>query len=351
MVYPDTALCEDNRHLIEPMCGEMGVEHRAKRLADALRAKLRDPFLPRSLSHMRRLPPAFGLEPLGDGAYAVYWRRHRLTETLPLSELRRPMDPECFILATGPSIGEMDLMPLRGRSCMGVNGSIVLSDELPFTYHLMSDRNFFRARPDLVDRALASGSDCILSFTGLALICERAPERLTGARVFIANAVNVEYGVSQLPAQVFDAEAARDPAFALAPGISPSDGRVGFSWDIRRGIFSGQTIVYAALQIAVWLGFRRIFLLGMDLGGGPTRFYEQGSKGEPTRLDEDYEPYILPAFALAGELLRSKGLEVYNLSPTSRLPANVIPKISLARALTLGASRPRRNGIQGVGTR
>lgn len=303
----------------------------------ALRTKLRDWLLPESLSHMRRLPPAFRLEPLADGAYAVYWHRRKLTETLPLTALRHPTDTDGFILAAGPSISSMDLSPLRGRPCMGVNGSIVLSGELPFAYHMISDRNFFRDRPDLVDRALASGADCVFSFPGLALICERAPERLEGARVFVADAVNVAYGVPRLSPAVFDAKAALDPAFSLHCDISPADGRVGFSWDIRRGVFSGQTIAYAALQIAVWLGFRRIFLLGLDLGGdrGPVHFYENAGASQPTRLDDDYGPYILPAFTLAGELLRAKGLEVYNLSPTSRLPDAVIPKLSLTEALDL----------------
>jgi KDO transferase-3 len=102
-------------------------------------------------------------------------------------------------------------------------------------------------------------------------------------------------------------------------------------------VFTGQTIAFSALQVAVWLGYTRIFILGMDLGGtgDGARFYESGEKAAPMRLGRDYESYIQPAFEVAGKLRSALGIQIYNLSPDSRLPAAIIPKLSFTDALEM----------------
>jgi Kdo-III transferase WaaZ len=112
---------------------------------------------------------------------------------------------------------------------------------------------------------------------------------------------------------------------------------VGFSKRIERGVFTGQTVVFAAVQVAYWLGFQRVFILGMDLGGTGTlaRFYESGSAVASSRLDKDFKPYIIPAFELARRLFEAEGREIYNVSPNSRLPTTIIPKLSFDEALVL----------------
>jgi KDO transferase-3 len=91
------------------------------------------------------------------------------------------------------------------------------------------------------------------------------------------------------------------------------------------------------MQIAYHLGFRRLFLLGMDLGGAGAaiRFYEDSASGRPSMLDQDYWRYILPSFQVLSASREKLGLTVYNLSPSSRLPESVIPKVSLDEALRL----------------
>ena len=76
----------------------------------------------------------------------------------------------------------------------------------------------------------------------------------------------------------------------------------------------------------------------MDLGGPQLsyqRFYESAGDVVGSRLDKDFEPYIKPSFEIAASLRQSEQFEVYNLSTQSRLPAEVIPKISLPEALQL----------------
>ena len=59
----------------------------------------------------------------------------------------------------------------------------------------------------------------------------------------------------------------------------PLLGSEGFSWDLEQGIYSGYTVSYFALQLAVYMGFKEIFYLGLDLKheGYKTHFFGSDS--------------------------------------------------------------------------
>jgi KDO transferase-3 len=304
-----------------------------------LRRKLYRARLPDYMRHMRKAHPDFWLAGAHGVLDTVYWRGKPVGRILPLEHLTRATGPDCFIVATGPSINQIDFSHLQGRACIGVNGSILRSEEssLPFRSHVIADRQFFKDRFELVRKALMSGVECLFTFRGLSVICERQPELLRDARVFLLDEITAHFGQPKLSAVDFDAAADRDPDLVLHPSARPSKGWVGFSRDIRKGVFTGQTIAFSALQVAVWLGYTRIFILGMDLGGtgDRVRFYESGEKAAPMRLDRDYESYIQPAFEVASKLRSALGIQIYNLSLDSRLPAAIIPKLSFADALEM----------------
>ena len=90
--------------------------------------------------------------------------------------------------------------------------------------------------------------------------------------------------------------------------------------------------------MAYHLGFSRVFVVGMDLDSSKGRFYEQGDAAVPSRLDGDYEDYILPCFELMAQRVVNPGFRVYKLSLESRLPSSVLPKLSLSQLDTLLAS-------------
>lgn len=304
-----------------------------------LRGKLYRARLPANMRHMSKAHPDFGLAGAHGVLDTVYWRGKPVGRILPLDRLARATAPDCFIVATGPSINQIDFSDLKGRTCIGVNGSILKSEEysLPFRSHVIADRQFFKDRFELVRKAVMSGAECLFTFRGLSVICERQPELLRDARIFLLDEITARFGQPQLSGVDFYAAADRDPDLVLHPSARPSKGWVGFSREIRKGVFTGQTIAFSALQVAVWLGYTRIFILGMDLGGTRerARFYESGKKAAPMRLDRDYESYIQPAFEVASKLRSALGIQIYNLSPDSRLPAAIIPKLSFAEALEI----------------
>ena len=289
---------------------------------------------------MKSLHPDFALraQPDHKGGFDILWRRRVVGEVRDVSELMRPTgDDACFIVTSGPSLAQIDFGRLRGRVCFGVNGSIVKAEEakVPFLYHMVLDRNFVRDRFELVRLAILSGCQCIFSFVALSEIVEREPSLLRHDNLFLLKQLNAVYAEHKLSPAAFDAWAAQQPGLWLHPDAPEKRGWVGFSARPDLGAFSGQTVAFSALQVAWWLGYRQIFMLGMDLGGNGdyTRFYEKGGAAATTRLDRDFEPYILPSFELAGRICREEGGEVYNISPSSRLSAEVIPRLTLDEAL------------------
>lgn len=62
---------------------------------------------------------------------------------------------------------------------------------------------------------------------------------------------------------------------------------IGFSKDITDGYFCARTIAYVALQLAYYLGFKRVFFVGLDLNSEVGRFYDKKDP-LPTTLDKGW---------------------------------------------------------------
>jgi hypothetical protein len=108
-----------------------------------------------------------------------------------------------------------------------------------------------------------------------------------------------------------------------------------FAWseDLTAGVYSHVTAVYVALQVAVWMGFTRIYLLGVDL---KTRVYEdpQGRNrvehghcypGHP--MNPSMEPQQREVFGFAAGWLaaRRPDVHVFVCNPAAMLGA--FPKL------------------------
>jgi hypothetical protein len=108
-------------------------------------------------------------------------------------------------------------------------------------------------------------------------------------------------------------------------------GGEGFSHDLEEGIYSGYTISYFALQVAVYMDFKKIFFLGLDLKheGPNTHFFGQ----DPQTLNHEQTefPKMNKMLNYGAEILASTNVKVYNCSPISTLEC--FSKISYEEAL------------------
>lgn len=70
------------------------------------------------------------------------------------------------------------------------------------------------------------------------------------------------------------------PESALTYHINTVNPPARFCYDIAQGVHEGWTVTYAALQIAFYLGFKEVIIIGMD-----HRFEYMGKPNEARRLD------------------------------------------------------------------
>ena len=171
----------------------------------------------------------------------------------------------CFILASGPSLSELDLSPLNRRLTIGLNRSFLAFENS--YYHCVFDHRLF----ELYEKELKSSR-------------------------FLFTIEDRPFGI---------------PLHLL--------GTNGFSWDLNEGIYSGYTISYFALQLAIYMGFKEIYFLGLDLQnqGENTHFF--GFDYNSKNHDTSQYPKMLNSFEKISETLKTRGIKVYNCSKNSKL--------------------------------
>lgn len=296
-----------------------------------LKTKIKRWYLGRRYRHMAKISRHLAID---DTAGALYWQQKWLCNFTAFDKIQNNhLGKTAFIIASGPSLKLIDIRVLRDRFTFGVNGAIVKFAEsgISPSYYVISDEEFVYHRPQLVEMLLQD-KHCHCFFTPQAIdaICQINPGLLQGhPKISVFHNHFKDFGKAALEYAEIADMASHDPE------IVTRDGRIGFSLNPAKGVFTAHTVPYFALQIAYGLGFRTVNLVGLDLGsqGGETRFYEKGAAAMPSHLDRDYANAILPSFEIVAELCRNQTLQVFNLSPFSRLPDNVIPKKNFADAV------------------
>jgi hypothetical protein len=130
----------------------------------------------------------------------------------------------CFIIGNGPSLKEMDLSPLRHEVTFGMNRIYLLFEQLGFqtTYYAAVNR----------------------------LVIEQSAAEI----------------VSQVRCPKFIDWDARD-LVEFTPDmmfLRTYHDEPHFFTDIRRGIWQGSTVTFVAMQIAYYMGFETVVLIGVD---------------------------------------------------------------------------------------
>lgn len=184
-----------------------------------------------------------------------------------------------FILASGPSLGTLDLSLLERRVVIGLNRSALIYPDTH--YHCTMDQRLFDEHPDVLRKTR-------YLFT--------LPGRPWG-----------------MPLPLLGAE--------------------GFSWDLEQGIYSGYTVSYFALQVAAYMGFKEIFYLGLDLkhDGGNTHFF--GNDFHSRNHEQSEFPRMAKMLRYGAGILRKTDIKVFNCSPLSDL--DCFERISYDDAISL----------------
>lgn len=141
-------------------------------------------------------------------------------------------DKKCFIVATGPSLRIEDLETLNRNKCIcfGVNRIYLSFDETEWRpdYYVATDDKIIKEYKDDIKKCNV----------GIKFIGDQVREfwQETDEAIYKLHEHMLEY-------------------FPEIPK---------FSANIVNGIYTGRTVVYACLQIACYMGFKEIYLLGTD---------------------------------------------------------------------------------------
>jgi len=186
-------------------------------------------------------------------------------------------DKNCFILSSGPSLKSLDLSPLKRRITIGLNRSFMIFPETQ--YHCVMDERLFELyTPELQKTRYL--------FT--------IPDRPFGIKI-------------------------------------PLLGSEGFSQDLTKGIYSGYTVSYFALQLSLWMGFKNIFFLGLDLKNTLNETHFFGYDHRSGNHDQTEFPKMIRSFESVATLIKEKSIKVYNCSLESSL--DCFEKMSFEKAI------------------
>jgi KDO transferase-3 len=273
-----------------------------------------------SRNHMRFIPPDLAMTEGSPGAWSLEFNGKRLSETVPLLELAH-IDRPVSIVASGPSAADYPWEKLRGRFVIAVNGSPTLLAKHGIRPDLIVVIDDQFCRSGAAHFAAAAGVPLAIEMVAGAVWAHLHPDDFKGRNIAFLERVNSWYGVRKrtFPELISLNERSGNPW--ILPETADEKFRVGWSSRPELGFFSGRTVTFAALQVAVRLGAKDIEIIGMDLGGG--RAYEEKASVRPTYLNEHYEPYILPSFQLMARALAGSGVKISNLSPVCPLPQSL----------------------------
>jgi len=170
-----------------------------------------------------------------------------------------------FILASGPSLAHTDLSALKRRIVIGLNRSSLIYPQTH--YHCTMDERLFVEYEEVLRKTR-----------------------------YLFTLPNRPFGI---PIKFLGSE--------------------GFSFDLEQGVYSGYTVSYLALQLAVYMGFKKVFFVGLDLkhDNGQTHFF--GNDYVSNNHEHTEFPKMARMLDYGAKALAEIDVEVYNCSPVSTL--------------------------------
>lgn len=212
---------------------------------------------------------------------------------------------KCFIIGNGPSLNKMDLTQLKGCMCFGLNKIYLLLDtvDLEIDYHVAVN----------------------------PLVIEQSSKEFE------------KFGCpSFLSYRASDLSSSQNPNFFY---LMTAGTPFVFRTDIQKPIFEGYTVTYVAMQLAFYMGFSEIYLIGVD-----HNFVAQGDPNEKQFLSGPDQNHFHPgyfsdnewhlpdlegselAYRLAKHQFERSGRKIFDATVDGNL--QIFPKVTFEQALT-----------------
>lgn len=191
----------------------------------------------------------------------------------------------CFIIATGPSLTIEDIELLKDEYTFGMNSICKIYSQTTWrpTFYGIQDRHVFEKLRDIVFNQDPST---------IMFLAEELCKNVEMHDNYVAFPYDVGYHYINLRKM--------DDYFAK------------FSEDCYDVVYDGYSITYSLIQIAVYMGFKEIYLLGADCSytvGSKNHFVESGYIDKNANLNHDK---MIKGYEAAKKYADEKGIQIIN---------------------------------------
>ncbi|MBK5074190.1 sugar glycosyltransferase [Budviciaceae bacterium CWB-B4] len=286
---------------------------------------------PRAYRHNENLWPYLKIERAITGEIITFSYKGLQVPIIELSSLKNSCSGSLLLVATGPSINQIDFSCIPSLAVMGVNGAYHLNYVLNFTHYVIVDMTFIDDRKEVVTDIISNASLTLFTtaYGIIKLIQIFGWEKVQCRLALIEDAAFKIY-----QHKIVHSDLSTIPSVHFHHNLS----NIAFNTDIRSGVIDSGTVAYWAMQIAYYLGYEQLFIAGLDMTNfNLPRFYETSNDVLPSRLAESLDSKIIPSFELAARLFNEKNINIVNISENSAIDDAIFKKINYRQAFSLGS--------------
>jgi len=187
----------------------------------------------------------------------------------------------CFIIATGPSINKVDLSLLDNEVTFGIN-TIFKKNDIKWNYYVVSDRIIW----DVLEEDL----------------------RHLDTTLFLAYVSARHYLKSKKQDNIYVTKGKKT--------LKPTHG---FPSSISENVYvDSHTVVYIAIQIAYYLGFREVYLLGCDCDYS-VGYFDGNILGYTDRFGNKFWPTVFRGYGICKKVFEQDGRKIINCTDGGKL--------------------------------
>lgn len=192
----------------------------------------------------------------------------------------------CFVVGSAPSLKKINLALLNNEYTFTVNRGYMLKDMglLHSNFHVISDRDTFKDK-DVEEHLLEGFSDCLFCYAGME-----------------KPSVNIK-------TYYFDYLNPKSVGYKNKP----------FTDNILSPLIMYDSVIHFAIQIAAYMGFVEIYLIGIDLDFASVKGHAyketDGEKERQLTHSIVMAKFMLNGIKICGDYLRTKGIKLINASP------------------------------------
>ncbi len=228
-----------------------------------------------------------------------------------LKSLKNTKSGRCFIVATGPSLTKEDLQKLKNETTFGVNALVKWFPEIGWetTYYAIQDLGTYIKLKTEIDSI--NESYVFFSLEGQSSYKERKI-------IALKNKNNTfEYPLYY-----------RNHLYSNFKCVNWN---TRFSDDASKIVFDGYSVVYSLIQIAVYMGFKEIYLLGTDCNYKTDKAHAIDYGYKRRDIYKIQGDRMIFAYDFAKDYADKHGIKIFNATRGGML--EVFPRIDLDEVL------------------